>query len=59
MKEVSKEKFYDTINKIPYTTSFLASESGCVRYNGKKGLFKGHCFAKRKGDKYYISSYFN
>jgi len=55
MEEVTKEEFERVILKVSYTTSFLLGEKDTIRYNGKKGLFKNSCFAKKVNDKYYVN----
>lgn len=58
MIEVSKDIFEQVVNKTDYTTSFILGEKDTIRYNGKKGLFKNSCFAKRVKDKYYVNKCF-
>lgn len=58
MEEVSIGVFYNLIKGMNYKTSFMLGESGTIRYNGTKGIFKGSCFAKKVNDKYFVDSFF-
>lgn len=55
MVEVSKEKFYEIVSKIPYKTSIILGEPG-IRYEGKGRKFKNRLFAMRADNKYYVIS---